>query len=117
MNLTGMHVSQTNRPAIRYAVGVVRSRDAVRGLSRARRSGTMPSVNDGTTRRTGRVTTIAGSIGAALGVLMVSAAGAAAQPAQLRLVQPVATTVNSTKVNAAAVPYAVGEELTYRATF
>lgn len=41
-----------------------------------------------------------------------AASVAAAQPAQLRVVQPVTATVN-----AAAVPYAVGEELTYRATF
>jgi hypothetical protein len=42
----------------------------------------------------------------------VSVTGALAQPAQLNVVQPSAATVN-----AASVPYSVGEELTYRATF
>jgi len=45
-------------------------------------------------------------------MLMVSAAAVAAQPAHLRIVQPTAATVN-----AAAVPYAVGEQLTYKASF
>ena len=47
----------------------------------------------------------------ALGAL-VGAGKLSAQAAQLRVVQPVSATVN-----AAPVPYAVGEELTYRATF
>ncbi len=72
----------------------------------------MRSINETTTGRVERVTT-AGRIGAALGMLMVSAAGAvaaAAQPAQLRVVQPATVT-------AASVPYRVGEELTYKASF
>ena len=47
----------------------------------------------------------------ALGAAAVPAL-ALAQPAQLRVVQPTAATVN-----AASVPFMVGEELTYRATF
>jgi hypothetical protein len=48
----------------------------------------------------------------ALGTVLTSAGVATAQPAQLRVVQAAGTTVS-----VAAVPYAVGEELTYRATF
>ena len=77
----------------------------------------MRSATEATTRRTERVTTTAARIGAALGVLMVSAAAAAAaQPAQSLVVQPVAATT-ATNVTAATVPYAVGEELTYKASF
>lgn len=47
----------------------------------------------------------------ALGAL-AGAGTLAAQPAQLRVVQPVSATVH-----AAPVPYSVGEELTYKATF
>jgi hypothetical protein len=47
----------------------------------------------------------------ALGAMLVPAV-IAAQPAQLRVVQPTGAVVN-----AAPVPYMVGEELTYRATF
>ena len=52
--------------------------------------------------------------GATLGMLMASAmsSSAAAQPAHLRVLQPTSATVN-----AAAVPYAVGEQLTYKASF
>jgi hypothetical protein len=45
-------------------------------------------------------------------MLMVSGVAVAAQPAQLQVVQPTAATVN-----AAPVPYAVGEELVYKASF
>lgn len=48
---------------------------------------------------------------AALGMVLAPAL-AFAQPAQLQIVQPTSATVN-----AAPVPYMVGEELTYRATF
>src|SRR3954465_14177792 len=48
----------------------------------------------------------------ALGMMLVSATVAIAQPAQLRVVQAAGTSVS-----VASVPYAVGEELTYRATF
>jgi hypothetical protein len=48
----------------------------------------------------------------ALGAVLTSARVATAQPAQLRAVQAAGTTVS-----VASVPYAVGEELTYRATF
>jgi hypothetical protein len=48
----------------------------------------------------------------ALGAVLTSASVATAQPAQLRAVQAAGTTVP-----VASVPYAVGEELTYRATF
>ena len=68
--------------------------------------------NESDRQRMQRVTTTAGRIGAAFGMLMVSAAPAASQPAQLRVLQPAAATVN-----AATVPYAVGEELTYKASF
>jgi Protein of unknown function (DUF3108) len=44
--------------------------------------------------------------------MVAATAEATAQPAQLRVVQPVAATVN-----VAPVPYAVGEELTYKAHF
>ena len=47
----------------------------------------------------------------ALGITLAPVA-AFAQPAQLRVVQPMSATVN-----AASVPFMVGEELTYRATF
>jgi hypothetical protein len=48
----------------------------------------------------------------ALGAVLTSVSVATAQPAQLRVVQAAGTTVS-----VASVPYAVGEELTYRATF
>ncbi len=48
----------------------------------------------------------------AFGAVLTSVSGAAAQPAQLRVVEAAGT-----KVSVASVPYAVGEELTYRATF
>ena len=69
----------------------------------------MRSVNE---RRMGNVAAKAVRAGATLGMLMVSAAGASAQPAQLQVVQPTAAAVN-----AASVPYAVGEELVYKASF
>jgi hypothetical protein len=47
----------------------------------------------------------------ALGVALVTSS-VAAQPAQLKVVQ-----TSATSVNAATVPFAVGEELTYKATF
>ena len=47
----------------------------------------------------------------ALGVALVTSS-AAAQPAQLNVVQ-----TSAASVNAASVPFAVGEELTYKATF
>jgi len=59
-----------------------------------------------------RVGTNAGLAGAALGMLMVGAAGALAQPAPSQEIQVAGTTIN-----VAQVPYAVGEELTYRASF
>jgi hypothetical protein len=68
----------------------------------------MRSVNE---RRMGLVAAKAVRAGAALGMLMLSAAPAVAQPAQMRVVQPTAAAAN-----AAAVPYAVGEELTYKAS-
>jgi hypothetical protein len=69
-------------------------------------------------RSMGRVAGTAVRAGAALGMLVVSAAGAAAQPtqtaqtAQLGVMQP-----SAAAVDAAPVPYTVGEELTYKATF
>jgi hypothetical protein len=48
----------------------------------------------------------------ALGAVLTVASVATAQPAQLRVAQAAGTTVS-----VASVPYAVGEELTYRATF
>ena len=69
----------------------------------------MRSLNE---RSMGNVASKAVRASATLGMLMVSAAGVSAQPAQLQVVQPVAATVN-----AAPVPYAVGEELVYKATF
>ena len=48
----------------------------------------------------------------ALGAVLTAASVATAQPAQLRVVQAAGSTVS-----VASVPYAVGEELTYRATF
>lgn len=48
---------------------------------------------------------------AALGVALVTSS-AAAQPAQLKVVQ-----TSAASVNVATVPFAVGEELTYKATF
>jgi hypothetical protein len=68
----------------------------------------MRSVNE---RRMGLVAAKAVRAGAALGMLMLSAAPAVAQPAQMRVMQPTAAAVN-----AVAVPYAVGEELTYKAS-
>jgi hypothetical protein len=69
----------------------------------------MRSVNE---RRMGLVASAAVRAGATLGMLMVSAAAVSAQSAQLQVVQPTASTVN-----AAPVPYAVGEELVYKASF
>ena len=63
-------------------------------------------------RRMRRVRTNAGWIGAALGMLMGSAAGASAQSTPAQVVETAGTTFT-----VAPVPYAVGEELTYRATF
>ena len=68
----------------------------------------MHSMNE---RRMGRVAGMAVRAGIALGMLMGSATNAVTQPAQIRLVQPTAASVN-----AAVVPYAVGEELTYKAS-
>ena len=70
----------------------------------------MRSTNVG--RRMGRVTTTGSRIGAALGMLMASAAGISAQSAAAQVVETAGTTIT-----VAPVPYAVGEELTYRATF
>jgi hypothetical protein len=58
-----------------------------------------------------RAARIVGGAGAALGILAAAPNAAVAQPAQLRVVQTPAA------VNAAMVPFAVGEELTYKATF
>jgi hypothetical protein len=70
----------------------------------------MRSVTDSNSDATGRsIRSMATAV--ALG-LAVGAAAALAQPAQLNVVQP-----SAAAVNAASVPYAVGEELTYRATF
>ena len=69
----------------------------------------MRSVNE---RSMGRVASKAVRASVTLGMLMVSAAAVFAQPAQPGVVQPTAATIN-----AATVPYAVGEELTYKATF
>ena len=66
----------------------------------------MRSLNE---RSMGNVASKAIRAGATLGMLMVSAAAVSAQS---QVVQPVAATVN-----AAPVPYAVGEELVYKATF
>jgi hypothetical protein len=52
------------------------------------------------------------AVAIALGVAIAGAPAAALQPAQLRVVQAAGTTIS-----VASVPYAVGEELTYRATF
>jgi hypothetical protein len=52
------------------------------------------------------------AVAIALGVAIVGAPAAALQPAQLRVILPAGQTVA-----VASVPYAVGEELTYRATF
>ena len=68
----------------------------------------MHSMNE---RRMGRVAGMAVRAGIALGMLMGSATNAVTQPAQIRVVQPTAASVN-----AAVVPYAVGEELTYKAS-
>src|SRR5262245_25514617 len=108
MNLTVMHDSQTKRTAIRSDMADVRTRDSLRPIWGAGRSGTMHTMNE---RRMGRVAGMAVRAGIALGMLMVSATSAVAQPAQIRAVQPTAASVN-----AAAVPYAVGEELTYKAS-
>jgi len=62
-------------------------------------------------RRMGRVAGMVVRAGIALGMLMASAPTAVAQPAQIGVVQPTAASVN-----AAAVPYAVGEQLTYKAS-
>ena len=53
-----------------------------------------------------------GALALALGAVLTAASVATAQPAQLRVVQAAGSTVS-----VASVPYAVGEELTYRATF
>src|SRR5512147_1192828 len=103
MKLTVMHGSDANGTAIRMAGRRVRTRDVVRGLLDAPRSWTMRSVIDMARRGVTRAAT--------LGAVMVPAV-LSAQPAQLRVVQPTGATVN-----AATVPYMVGEELTYRATF
>src|SRR6478752_2430868 len=108
MNLAVMQLSRTNRTTIRSTSTGVRTREGMRAISEGRRSGIMRSVNE---RSMGRVATTAVRVGAALGMLMVSSVAGAVQPAQLRVVQPTAATVN-----AATVPYAVGEELTYKAT-
>jgi hypothetical protein len=105
MNLAVMHDSQTKRMSIRSLLTGVRTGDDLRAIWRSR---TMHSVNE---RRMGRVAGIAARGGIALGMLMGSATGAVAQPAQVQVVQPTAASIN-----AAAVPYAVGEELTYKAS-
>jgi hypothetical protein len=60
---------------------------------------------------TARLATAMGMAGTA--IMLTASSVAAVQPAQLRVVQPAAAAT----VTAAAVPFAVGEELTYRATF
>jgi hypothetical protein len=69
----------------------------------------MRSVNE---RRMGHVASKAVRADVTLGMLVVSAAAVSAQSAPLQIVQPTAAAVN-----AAPVPYAVGEELVYKATF
>lgn len=59
---------------------------------------------------------VVASVVAGATVATVSSAQAM-QPAQLHLVAPAAAKVNVAAVNAAAVPFTVGEELVYRATF
>ena len=68
----------------------------------------MPSMNE---RRMGLAAAGVVRAAATLGMLMVSAAAAVAQPVEI---QAVRSTVGT--VNAASVPYAVGEELTYKAS-
>jgi hypothetical protein len=96
MNLTVMHLSDAKRLEIRKARTGVSTHDAVSATLRRVRTTKMPNLN----------TTIA-----ALGMAL-TASGARAQPAQLKIVQPTAATLN-----VAAVPFAVGEQLTYKATF
>src|SRR5262245_10702358 len=93
MNLAVMHLSGAK---IRSAEPGVQRREAVSATSSSARSTIMRSLT----------TTIS-----ALGVA-IAATSAAAQPAQLKVVQTAASTVN-----VASVPFAVGEELTYKATF
>src|SRR4030095_10755751 len=115
MNLAVMHDSQTKRTAIRSAPAGVRRRDLLGAGLRNGRRGTMRGLNE---RRMGLVATSGGRTAATLGMLMVSAgAGAAAagacvaQPGEM---QP--ERAPAPAVKAAVVPYAVGEELTYKAS-
>ena len=68
----------------------------------------MPSMNE---RRMGLAAASVVRGAATLGMLMVSAAAAVAQPVETQAVRSTAGAVN-----AASVPYAVGEELTYKAS-
>ena len=62
-------------------------------------------------RRMGLVATSGVRTAATLGMLMVSAGAAVAQPVEMQALRTTAAAVN-----AAVVPYAVGEELTYKAS-
>ena len=108
MNLAVMHDSHTKRTTIRSALTGVRTRDGLGAGLKNGRHGTMPSMNE---RRMGLAA--AGVVRAVvtLGMLMVSTAAAVAQPVDIQAVRSAAAAVN-----AAVVPYAVGEELTYKAS-
>jgi len=81
-----------------------------RSIGRARRPGQMGW------RIAARV--LVGLVTTLGGVTVVASIGGAMQPAQLRIVQPgSASAPDAPAIAAASVPYAVGEELTYRATF
>ena len=86
----------------------------------------MRSHSDGSIGRARRPGQMAGRIAARVmlalvtlgGVTAVAASAGAMQAAQLRIVQPGSPSASdASTIAAAAVPYAVGEELTYRATF
>ena len=82
-----------------------------RSIGRARRPGQMAR------RIAARV--MVGLVTTLGGVTAVASLAGAMQPAQLRIVQPVSLSApaDAPAIAAASVPYAVGEELTYRATF
>src|SRR5688500_2094178 len=105
MNLAGMHLSAANRPQSGMDGRGVPTGDASddRGVFRS----TTMTVNDRS--RAGMRTTE--RLGTAMAALVMLATDAPAQNAQLRVVQPIAN------VAIAPVPFAVGEELVYRATF
>src|SRR5574338_909044 len=107
MNFTVMHDSATKRRSIRFLPGDVRTRGECRTGHEG--SETMRSVKDsdsGLTRRTLRSVAAVVALGTFAGAVT-----ALAQPAQLQVTQPTGA------AHAASVPYSVGEELTYRATF